>query len=112
MFTAVVVLALAGIVGARFYYEILVALVIFAIIWPLRHRFRRPGTLLATVVALYSVGRFLLFFAIRDTDVIALGLRQAQWTSLGLLAVAFCGLWVARRGAPSHPAGTAVEQGS
>ena len=78
------------------FYEIVVALVIFAIVWPARGRFKRPGTLLATVVALYSAGRFLLFFAVRDTNVVAFGLRQAQWTSLALLAVALCGLWWAR----------------
>lgn len=79
------------------FYEILVALVMFAIVWPTRKRFHAPGTLLATVVALYAAGRFVLFFAIRDTEVVALGLRQAQWTSLALFALSIFGLWFLRR---------------
>lgn len=74
-------------------YEVLLALGMLAVLWPMRRRFRVPGTLLAATVALYAAGRFLIFFAIRDTDVVAFGLRQAQLTSLGLVAVAAVGGW-------------------
>jgi phosphatidylglycerol:prolipoprotein diacylglycerol transferase len=81
------------------FYEILLALAMLALLWPLRKRLgSRPGLLLATTVALYSLGRFAIFFVIRDTPVVALGLRQAQWTSLALVAVALLGAWWAARG--------------
>lgn len=79
------------------FYEILLALAMLAAFWPLRGRFASPGALLAAVVAAYAIGRFLIFFIIRDTEVVALGLRQAQWTSLGLLLLAAIGFWLAVR---------------
>jgi phosphatidylglycerol:prolipoprotein diacylglycerol transferase len=79
-------------------YEIVAAAVIFALIWPLRHRFQRPGVLLCTVVALYAAARFALFFVVRDADVVAFGLRQAQLTSLALLVVAAAALITIRHG--------------
>lgn len=78
-------------------YEIVAAALIFALIWPLRGRFRRPGVLLCTVVSLYAAARFAIFFAVRDADAVAFGLRQAQLTSLGLLVAAAVALIVIRR---------------
>lgn len=85
-------------------YEIVAAALIFAVIWPLRHRFKKSGTLLCTVVALYAIARFALFFAVRDADVVAFGLRQAQLTSVALLAIAIAALVAIRRAArtPFH----------
>jgi phosphatidylglycerol:prolipoprotein diacylglycerol transferase len=80
-------------------YEIAAAGLIFAVIWPLRHRFKNAGSLLCAVVALYASARFVIFFAVRDADVVALGLRQAQLTSLVLLAAALPGLVLIRRAA-------------
>ena len=80
-------------------YEILAAAAIFGLIWPLRQRFKNPGALLATVVALYSVARFAIFFVVRDADVVAFGLRQAQLTSLVLLVIALGALIGIRRAA-------------
>jgi prolipoprotein diacylglyceryl transferase len=74
-------------------YEIVLALVMLALVWPLRDRFRRPGMLLWTVVALYGAGRFLMFFYRSDSDELALGLNGAQWTSVALVLVAACGAW-------------------
>jgi phosphatidylglycerol---prolipoprotein diacylglyceryl transferase len=79
-------------------YELALGLLLFAVIWPLRHRFRRPLTLFWTVVALYGLGRFVMFFYRSDTDPGALGLNVAQWTSLALAAAALVGLAVARFG--------------
>lgn len=80
------------------FYEILLALVMLAALWPFRDRLAtRPGLLLAITVAVYSLGRFLIFFVIRDTPVVALGLRQAQWTSLALLGAATAGGVAAHR---------------
>jgi prolipoprotein diacylglyceryltransferase len=39
-------------------YEVLLALAIFAVAWPLRHRLRRPGDLTWLVLALFAAGRF------------------------------------------------------
>jgi phosphatidylglycerol:prolipoprotein diacylglycerol transferase len=82
------------------FYEVLLALAMLAILWPLRHRFRRPTTLLWTTVAFYSAGRFVMFFYRSDTTDFALGINVAQVTSLALLGVSLLGLWIARRGQP------------
>jgi phosphatidylglycerol---prolipoprotein diacylglyceryl transferase len=83
-------------------YESLVSLLIFAIVWPLRGRFRRPGLLFATVVGLYSVGRFAIFFVRSDSDELALGLSNSQWISLALVfAATALGYWAWRR--QPHP---------
>lgn len=79
------------------FYEIASCALIAAVLWPLRNRFRTPGVALWTVIALYAAARFAFFFAVRDTPEVALGLRQAQWTSLALVATAAAGLLVARR---------------
>lgn len=73
-------------------YEVVLALAMFAVIWPLRHRFRRPGSLLWTVIGLYSGGRFLMFFVREDSTNLTLGLSVTQWISLALLATAVVGL--------------------
>ena len=79
------------------FYEIASCALIAIVLWPLRHRFRTPGVALWTVIGLYAAARFAFFFAVRDTPEVALGLRQAQWTSLALIATAAAGLLVARR---------------
>lgn len=78
-------------------YEVVLALAMFAVIWPLRSRFQRPGTLLWTVIAAYAAGRFLMFFVRDDSTELVLGLSYTQWTSLALLAVALAGLAIAKR---------------
>ena len=76
-------------------YEVLIALVVFAIAWPLRKRLeRRPLALMWLVLALFAVGRFFEFFVRSDSDDLALGLEIAQWTSLLLLAVVAVGAWL------------------
>ena len=77
-------------------YEIVLALAMFAIVWPLRHRFK-PGVLLCLVIALYAAGRFAMFFVRSDSDDLIAGLSVAQWTSLGLFVVAMAGLIAVRR---------------
>jgi phosphatidylglycerol---prolipoprotein diacylglyceryl transferase len=74
-------------------YEVILGLVIFALVWPLRDRLRRPTALTWLVVALFAAGRFVEFFTRADSEDIALGLNSAQWTSLALLAVALAGAW-------------------
>lgn len=65
-------------------YELLVAAAVgLGIVW-LSRRLRRPGALFLIYVALYATAQFFVFF-LRAQPVIALGLRQAQWTSLAVL---------------------------
>lgn len=73
-------------------YEVLLALAIFAILWSVRNRLRRPGELAWLVLALFAGGRFVEFFVRSDSPQLALGLNNAQWTSLALL-VAIAGGW-------------------
>jgi phosphatidylglycerol---prolipoprotein diacylglyceryl transferase len=75
-------------------YEVLLGAAIFAIVWPLRHRIRRTGTLVWLVLGLFAFGRFFEFFERYDSPTLALGLNNAQWISLGLLAVALIGWWL------------------
>lgn len=83
-------------------YEVAFAMVLAAFALLVRRSLPRPGQLLWLVLGLYSLGRFLIFFAVRDVSVVALGLRQAQRTSLALIAVSLAGgLWSLRR--PAAP---------
>lgn len=75
-------------------YEVLLAASIFAIVWPLRHRLRRTGDAVWLVLGLFAIGRFFEFFARSDSPELALGLVNAQWTSLGLLAITLTGWWL------------------
>jgi len=84
-------------------YEVALGLVLFALIWPMRDRFRRPGALLWCVIAAYAAGRFLMFFVRDDSTDLILGLSVTQWTSLGLFAVSMVGLWLSREEAATRP---------
>jgi phosphatidylglycerol:prolipoprotein diacylglycerol transferase len=72
-------------------YEVLLGAAIFALVWPLRHRLRQPGDLAWLVLGLFATGRFFEFFARSDSPELALGLNNAQWTSLGLLVIVALG---------------------
>ena len=80
-------------------YEVLLGLAIFAIVWPLRRRLRRPTALAWIVLGLLAAGRFVEFFVRSDSDELAFGLVTAQWVSLVLIAVAVLGAWLTTR----HP---------
>ena len=83
-------------------YEVLLAAIVLAIAWPLRRRLeRRPLALMWLVVALLAAGRFFEFFLRSDSEDLALGLEIAQWTSLGLVAVAAAGAWLTYGGRPA-----------
>jgi phosphatidylglycerol:prolipoprotein diacylglycerol transferase len=74
------------------FYEVVLGLAMLALVWPLRRRFRRPAALFWTVIALYGVGRFVMFFWRSDSDTLALSMSTAQWTSLALVVVAVSAL--------------------
>jgi len=92
-------------------YEVLLAAAILAVVWPLRHRLTRPGDLAWLVLGLFAGGRFFEFFLRGDSPQLALGLSNAQWTSIALLAVVIAGRSVTRRigdrRAPGVPPATA-----
>ena len=74
-------------------YEVLLAALIFAIVWPLRNRIQRTGGLVWLVLGLFAVGRFFEFFVRSDSPGLALGLDNAQWTSIVLLVLVVVGWW-------------------
>jgi phosphatidylglycerol---prolipoprotein diacylglyceryl transferase len=65
-------------------YELIFNLLFFALLYRLRYAWR-PGWLFVVYIAGYSAGQFGLFF-LRANSVLALGLKQAQWTALVVLA--------------------------
>ena len=75
-------------------YEVLIGATVFAIVLLLRKRLTRPTAMTWLVIALLAAGRFVEFFVRSDSDKVALGLEVAQWTSVGLLAVAGLGAWL------------------
>lgn len=77
-------------------YEVVLSLLIFVLLWPLRERFRRPLTLLWTTVGAYAMGRFVMFFWRDDASAGLAGINSAQLESLVLLAASAVGLFVAR----------------
>jgi phosphatidylglycerol---prolipoprotein diacylglyceryl transferase len=67
-------------------YELLISLALFLLLWNLRTRVHPDGMLAMIYVVLYSVSQFFIFF-VRDNIVILGGLKQAQVTSLVVIAV-------------------------
>ncbi|MDQ6804902.1 MAG: prolipoprotein diacylglyceryl transferase [Actinomycetota bacterium] len=78
-------------------YEALLALIIFLIAWTLRRGISRPLDMTWLVLALFNLGRFGEFFLRADSPKLALGLDNAQWTSLGLLLVIAVGWPITRQ---------------
>jgi Prolipoprotein diacylglyceryl transferase len=81
-------------------YEVLLGAAIFALVWPMRHRLRRPGDLAWLVLGLFAAGRFFEFFVRSDSPNLALGLNNAQWTSVALLGAVALGWTLTARRAP------------
>jgi prolipoprotein diacylglyceryltransferase len=92
----------------------MIGALVFAIAWPLRKGLEpRPLALTWLVLALLAIGRFFEFFLRSDSADLALGFEIAQWTSLGVLAIAAAGAWLTLRrrptprGRPQRPGGAA-----
>jgi phosphatidylglycerol:prolipoprotein diacylglycerol transferase len=84
-------------------YEVMLATLIFTVVWFARDRPPRPGDLAWLVLALFAAGRFFEFFLRSDSPNLALGLNNAQWTSLVLLAFAIVGRSLQRHLADRAP---------
>ena len=67
-------------------YELLISLALFLVLWNLRTRIHPEGMLAMIYVVLYSISQFFIFF-LRDNIVILGGLKQAQVTSLVVIAL-------------------------
>jgi phosphatidylglycerol:prolipoprotein diacylglycerol transferase len=81
-------------------YEVLMAIVIFAILWRLRTRFTRPGLLFATYLALAGVERFIVeIFRAKDDRFLG-PLTVAQSISIALVVVALLAANWLRRNEP------------
>jgi len=78
-------------------YEVILGVLIFATIWPLRHRLPVTGQITCLVLGLFAAGRFVEFFFRFDSPDSILGLNNTQWISLAMLAVAVAGWMVIRR---------------
>ena len=86
-------------------YEGLAAIAIaFVVLWIVRRRLR-PGTAIISYIAVYAISQFGLFFIRATEPVIGLGLKQAQWTAVVMLAVVVPVLLLLRRRYPDAFAG-------
>jgi phosphatidylglycerol:prolipoprotein diacylglycerol transferase len=68
------------------YYELIGDLVIATILFKLRGRLP-DGTLFLAYLVLFSVLRFFLFFVRGNVPIVALGLKNGQWTAAAILIV-------------------------
>ncbi|MDA1348669.1 MAG: prolipoprotein diacylglyceryl transferase [Chloroflexi bacterium] len=67
-------------------YEMLWNMVALVVVWKLRNKLVPMGMVWALYLALYSVGRFSISFA-RSDDVWALGMQEAHYIAIAVLAV-------------------------
>lgn len=83
--------ALAPAIGVAFqptfFYEMLLSLLLFGILWSARRHVHVDGRLFALFLGLYAVGKFTLTF-LRTETVWFWGLQEAQLISLGLVGIA------------------------
>ncbi len=67
-------------------YEMVWNMISLFVVWKLRGRLKPDGMLFAVYLSLYAIGRFAISFA-RDDDVWALGMQEAHYISLVVLAI-------------------------
>jgi phosphatidylglycerol:prolipoprotein diacylglycerol transferase len=90
------------------YYELLGDLLIAMILLKVRRRMAIPdGALFLMYLVLFSVLRFFLFFVRGNVPVVALGLKNGQWTALAILAIALPRLLRGAAAARRHSASAA-----
>ena len=84
-----------------FFYEMLLALTIFGVLWSVRRRLRVDGQLFALYLGLYALGKFALTF-LRLETIWLWGLQEAQLVAIGTLVAAIVWGWLAARVARRH----------
>ena len=67
-------------------YEIVWNVMVLAVLWKLRGRLKPNGMIFAVYISMYAIGRFAISFA-REDRIWALGLQEAQYIALLVLAV-------------------------
>jgi phosphatidylglycerol---prolipoprotein diacylglyceryl transferase len=67
-------------------YEAIINILLFSLLWGIRNRVK-PGILFFIYIAGYSFSQIIVFFW-RDNEILALGLKQAQWTALAVIIAA------------------------
>jgi phosphatidylglycerol---prolipoprotein diacylglyceryl transferase len=68
-------------------YEALGTIAIGLVLWALLRRRVPDGVMAITYIALYAVSQFAIFFLRGSEPPIFLGLKQAQWTAIGMLVL-------------------------
>jgi len=68
-------------------YEALGTILIGVVLWQLLRRRVPDGVMAIAYVALYAVSQFGIFFLRNSEPPIFLGLKQAQWTAIGMLVI-------------------------
>ena len=81
-------------------YEALATILIGLLLLSLIRRHVADGVLCIAYVALYSISQFVVFFWRASEPTVALGLKQAQWTGIGMLVLGVPLLYLVRRRFP------------
>jgi phosphatidylglycerol:prolipoprotein diacylglycerol transferase len=81
-------------------YEIIAALILFAVLWQVSKRMLRPGQLFGLYLGLYGIERFLIEFVRAKSDRVLLGLTTSQIASILMFSVAVY-LWQRRSASPA-----------
>jgi phosphatidylglycerol:prolipoprotein diacylglycerol transferase len=68
------------------FYHLLWSLIVFAVMWRLRGKFKPEGSLVFFFICLFAIGDFAIRF-FRTDDPVLWGLRQAQVLGLGALVI-------------------------
>ena len=91
-------------------------MIALAVLWKLRNQLTPPGMVWALYLVFYSVGRFAVSFS-REDDVWALGMQEAHYIALLVLAITVPIIIVKGRLAPAgetaspvKPRGTRAER--
>ena len=74
-------------------YEALAAIGIGIVLYVLYRRRVKPGVMAIAYVALYAIAQLIVFQFRESEPKVLLGLHQAQWTAIGMLAIAVPGLY-------------------
>jgi len=75
-------------------YEALAALAVGAVLYLLYKRKVRTGVMAITYIGLYAITQLIVFQFRQSEPAVLLGLRQAQWTAIGMLVIGVPGLYL------------------
>ena len=89
-------------------YEMVWNMLALVLIWNLRNRLRPDGMLFALYLALYSLGRFAVTF-LREDKIWALGMQEAQYIALLVLAITVPLLIIKARPRPAEEAAAILD---